>query len=345
MTAAWSKRGRRLALAGVGLAAAAAAIGLWGLERGWMELPLEELEARYRLPESRFVDIDGVRVHYADTGSGAPLVLLHASYLSLRSWDAIAAILDREFRVIRLDLSGAGLTGYDPELRYGIERNIEFVSGLLDHLGIGSAALVGTSSGGIVAFRFAAGHPERVSRLVLINSAGMPRTAATNPLRPPARGLPGWIEARWRSRRFWARSLAENFVPPHLPADELVEMTYDMNRRRGWREIAAVYLASFRTGDPQEVLGRVRAPTLVQWGLDNRTLMHLEADVFAHWLTSTSAVVRKYPGLGHYAYIEDPATLARDIVNFLSGAMEVQSAVAPSQLPDATEHPPVLARQ
>lgn len=322
MRAVRARPGRRLALAAVGLVALGAGLGLWALDRGWMDLPLDELVARYRLPASRFVDVDGVQVHYVDAGSGPPVILLHASYQQLRSWDGLSALLESGFRVIRLDLSGAGLTGYDPRNRYGIERNMELVLGLMDHLGIPSAALVGTSSGGIVAFRLAADHPDRVSRLVLINSAGLPRTAATNPLRPPPRGLPGWIEARWRSRSFWAGSLRENFVPPHAPSDDLVTMTYDMNRRQGWRDIAAVYLAGFRTGDPQEVLGRVRAPTLVLWGLENRTLMHLEADVFAHWLASTTAIVRKYPGVGHYAYMEDPAPLARDIAAFLSGALD-----------------------
>lgn len=312
----------RFALAAVVLGVLAAGTLVWALERGWFELPLTELEARYRLPESRFMSVDGVRVHYVDTGSGPPVVLLHASYLSLRSWDPLAAILDDQYRVIRLDLSGAGLTGYDPSNRYGIERNLELLAGLLDGLGIPSVALVGTSSGGITAFRFAAEHPQRVSRLVLINSAGLPRTAATNPLRPRSAGLSAWLEARWRSRGFWAESLGENFVPPYRPSAQLIGMTYDMNRRAGWREITALYLAAFRTGDPQSVLARIRAPTLVLWGEDNRTLMHLEADVFARWLCSTHAIVRKYPGLGHYAYLEEPATLGHDIAAFLSGALE-----------------------
>ena len=63
------------------------------------------------------------------------------------------------------------------------------MQGLLAHLKLTNVSLVGTSSGGIVAFRYAALNPEQVARLVLINSAGMPRTAATNPLRPRSTGL------------------------------------------------------------------------------------------------------------------------------------------------------------
>lgn len=312
---------RILALLGLMLLLATV-VGSWALDRGWLELPMTELASRYQLPDSQFIDVDGVRVHYVDRGSGPPVVLLHASFLSLRSWDALSARLEGRFRVIRLDLSGAGLTGDDPTGRYGIERNIELVRGLLAHLKLSSVAVVGTSSGGIAAFRYAASYPDQVSRLVLINSAGMPRTAATNPLRRPASRLVGWVQERYRSRRFWAESLAGNFVPPHQPSAELIDMTYDMNRRAGSREINALYLANFSTGDPQQVLGTVRAPTLVLWGLENRTVMHLEADVFAHWLRAAPLEVRKYLGLGHYAYIEEPAVLARDVADFLSGNLD-----------------------
>ena len=305
----------------------ATVVGSWALDRGWLELPLPELVNRYQLPDSRFVDVDGVRVHYVDRGSGPPVVLLHASFLSLRSWDQLSAKLEGRFRVIRLDLSGAGLTGDDPSRRYGIERNIELVHGLLARLQLDSVALVGTSSGGITAFRYAARYPEQVARLVLINSAGMPRTAATNPLRAPSSRLAGWVQARYRSRGFWAESLAGNFVSPHQPSNELIDMTYDMNRRANSREINRLFLANFSTGDPQQVLATIRAPTLVLWGLENRTVMHLEADVFAYWLSSAPVALRKYPGLGHYAYIEEPAVVARDVADFLSGHLDSELRV------------------
>lgn len=317
-------------LAGL-LVLAMAAVGLfaWAISHGWLELPMNELEARYRLPQSQFLDVDGVRVHYIASGTGPPVVLLHASWLSLRSWDALADILDDRFQVIRLDLSGAGLTGDDPDGRYGIERNMELMEGVLAHLGLERFAVVGTSSGGVTAFRYAAAHPERIERLVLISSAGLPRTPASNPNKPLPGGILGWFQTRWRPCSFWERSLGSNFVPPHRPSPELVQMTCDMNRRSGWRDIGMRYLAAFRTGDPQAVLAQVRAPTLVLWGLDNRTLTHLEAEVFAYWLTGTTAMIRKYPGLGHYAYIEEPAVVARDLLAFLSGdRAEIADAAA-----------------
>lgn len=325
---------RRLLRAAAGLVlVAVAAVGTfaWAISHGWFELPMSEIEARYRLPQSQFLDVDGVRVHFIASGSGPPLVLLHASWLSLRSWDALAEILDDRYRVIRLDLSGAGLTGDDPSRRYGIERNMELMEGVLAYLGVDRFSLVGTSSGGIAAFRYAAAHPGRIEHLVLINSAGLPRTPASNPNKPPPTGILGWFQSRWRPCSYWERSLGANFVLPHRPSPELVQMTCDMNRRNGWREIGMLYLKAFSTGDPQAVLARIRAPTLVLWGMDNRTLTHLEAEVFAYWLSGTTVTLRKYPGLGHYAYIEEPAMVARDLLAFLSAAEGVSAAAADQQ--------------
>ena len=52
--------------------------------------------------------------------------------------------------------------------------------------------------------------------------------------------------------------------------------------------------------------------------------MHLEADVFARWLSNAPALVKKYPGVGHYAYIEEPEAVSRDIADFLTGRLDAE---------------------
>lgn len=283
------------------------------------EIDRATLEARYADSDSRFVEIDGVRLHYKDQGSGPVVVLVHASFLSLDAWTPVVKELAQTHRVIRFDMLTNGLTGDDPAQRYSIERNLEMLTGLLRHLGIDRHAIVGTSSGGIVAFRHAAAHPDTVDRLILINSAGMPRTAATNPNRPRGSALRRWIEARYKSRDYWQDNLSAQFTAGTMPDPAFVTRTYDMNRRAGLREAGAIYLRNFRTGDPQAELAKVRAPTLIAWGIGNLTVSHLEADVMVHWLTGAPSLLIKYPQLGHYAYLEDPSRIARDMTDFLLG--------------------------
>lgn len=304
-------------------AIAAAAVYLALLETGAFEMPRDRLEATYTVPASRFRDVDGVRIHYHDEGprEAPALVMLHASYMSLRTFDALVPLLTDEFRVVRFDFPHAGLSGPDPQMRLSMEHYMVLVDLLTRELGIDRFALFGTSSGGPVAFRYAAEYPERIKRLVLVNSAGMPRTRVTNPNRPRGNPLQRWMFQRHIGKRFWRDSVGNNF-PSMPPPPWLLEMMYDMNRREGHREEGAAFFRNFSTGDPQAVLERLTMPTLIGWGVENATVMHLEADVMSLWMTRAPSRVIKYPGLGHYLYIEQPQLLAEDLIAFLTGQMD-----------------------
>jgi len=288
------------------------------------KLSMDELESMYATPSSRFMDLGGVRTHYMDEGSGPVIVIAHASFMNLRSWDAVVEALAKKYRVIRLDFLISGLTGPEPNDRYTFDRNLELLDELTEKLGVQKFALVGTSSGGIVAFNYASRYPEKVSRLILINSAGLPRNALTDPNRVRGNWLTRWWAKQYQSHGTVRDTLDINFIEPHEPPEWLVNMTFDMNRRQGLEREAALLFSNFRTGDPKQVLAKVQAPTLIAWGYDNQTVFHLEADVFASWLSNAPTVVKKHPGLGHYPYIEDPQTIVDDIDGFLSGRMDEQ---------------------
>ena len=82
-----------------------------------------------------------------------------------------------------------------------------------------------------------------------------------------------------------------NFIEPNEPPEWLVDMTYDMRRGEGRRREGALLFAGFRTGDPEAVLSKVTASTLILWGMENRTVNHLQADVFRGWLTGVPTLV------------------------------------------------------
>jgi pimeloyl-ACP methyl ester carboxylesterase len=321
-------------------AAAALSVLLWV---GWpwlnpeqQQLSLAALESRYATPDSQFTELDGVRLHYMDQGSGPAVVLLHASFMNLRSWDSLAESLTANFRVIRLDFLASGLTGPEPNDKYSFDRNLELVEQLTQQLGVSEFALVGTSSGGIVAFNFAARYPERVTRLVLVNSAGMPRNAATNPNRARGNPVMAWLKKRHKTRGMVRDELDGNFIEPHEPPSWLVDMNYDMGRREGLKREGGLIMANFKTGDPEVILSQVKAPTLIIWGLENQTVFHLEADVFRNWLTAAPTLVKKYADVGHYLYLESPAKFESDIIDFLDGRLDKKISIwqrAPYKFP------------
>ncbi|MCC6172606.1 MAG: alpha/beta hydrolase [Gammaproteobacteria bacterium] len=230
-----------------------------------------------------------------------------------------AALIAKGWRVIRMDYLNAGLTGFDGKGVNDMERNVMILAELPAKLGVGRFDLVGTSSGGQIAFMFAGRHPERVGRFVLINSGGMPRTAQSNPNRPRGSWLARYVNARYRSLGQWQKDLGGNMPSLRPLPPQLVELVYDMNRREGGRAAAAAYLRNFKTGDTAAYLAAVQAPTMILQGMANPTLVHTEAEVQSYWMTAAPTLIRKYPKLGHYPYMESPAEVEADVIAFLSG--------------------------
>ena len=124
--------------------------------------------------DSRFIDCNGFRVHYKMFGSGKPpfIVLLHGSFLSIRSWQEVMKPLAEGATVVAFDRPAFGLTSRpvpskNNEARYGPEAQSDLVVNLMNKLGIDRAVLVGNSTGGTLAILTALRHPGRVQGLVL----------------------------------------------------------------------------------------------------------------------------------------------------------------------------------
>jgi pimeloyl-ACP methyl ester carboxylesterase len=132
-------------------------------------------EVRASVPNSdysHFADIDGIRIHYQEKGTGPPLVLIHG-YTSLTyTWREVFEPLSKSFRVIAVDLKGFGFSS-KPDGDYSRRAQAVLVAHLLDHLHIEKAWLCGNSMGGEVALNVALANPQHVAGLILIDSAGV----------------------------------------------------------------------------------------------------------------------------------------------------------------------------
>ena len=125
---------RRFIVRGLGVIAAIGIIALGIALWVYRDIPAAELEARYASPASRFITIDGARIHYRDEGSGPPVVLIHANFSNLIDWDPWVDALRDRYRVIRFDMTSHGLTGPDPTGDYSQERTLALTERLIDAL-------------------------------------------------------------------------------------------------------------------------------------------------------------------------------------------------------------------
>jgi len=230
------------------------------------DVPVSELLPRYGVGASRFVELEGMRVHYRDEGSGPPLLLIHGTSSSLHTWDAWTESLASHRRVVRLDLPGFGLTGPAPDHDYRAARFARMAVALLDHLQIPQADVAGNSLGGRVAVELALANPERARRLVLVDAAGLSgqtpppifRLAQT----PVLNQLLTVISPRFLVRR----NVEQVYGDPSRTTDALVDRYHAMLLRAGNRRALVDRFTGPRDPDLDDRLDEIHAPTLLLWG-------------------------------------------------------------------------------
>jgi pimeloyl-ACP methyl ester carboxylesterase len=290
------------------------AVALWV----YRDILAAELEARYAGPASRFIIIDGVRMHYRDEGSGPVLVLLHANFSNLIDWDPWVDALKDRYRIVRFDMTSHGLTGPDPTGDYTLQRTLALAEKFIDALGLERITIGGTSMGGTVAIHYTAAHPDRVERLILLS--------------------PGSLEGRERKRRgdvprvgyvlkyILPRALPEfmlrsGFGNPDKLTPDLVDRWYDMWMREGQREAQLDRLSQYQAGDIEGLIRSIRVPVLLLWGEANTTAVFSQSVEFRELLADApSLTFVSYPGVGHMAVEEAGAETGRDVRAWLDAA-------------------------
>ena len=127
-------------------------------------------------PDSQFIEINGIKVHYKISGVGSPvIILLHGFGASVCSWHEVIEPLRELGQVIAYDRPAFGLTerpiSWQGQNPYSLEGQVEMLDGLLDGMEIEEAVLVGNSAGGRVAAAYTLEHPQRVRALVMVDAA------------------------------------------------------------------------------------------------------------------------------------------------------------------------------
>ena len=294
---------------------------------GFGALPLERLKARYGNAGngSRYIELDGFNLHYRDEGSRDKpvLVLIHGVVASLHTWDDWLPAFAADYRVIRFDVPGFGLTGPARDGVYSAERMIKVFGLLLDYLGVSKASIAGNSLGGYIAWNFALAQPQRVEKLVLIDPAGYPMRKV--PWMIAAAALPGATVAMplWMPRALIAQGIKEVYGEPARIKSGVVDRYNDLSRRPGNRrammEIFRVLLKVNKQElhtTPQRV-AQLQVPTLLLWGERDRWISPQHVPLWQRDLPGIQ--VKTYPGVGHIPMEEIPQQSAADALRFLQG--------------------------
>ena len=262
--------------------------------------------------------VNGIRLYYESTGSGAPLVLVHGFGCGARSWDPQVRAFSRSRRVIAYDVRGHGVTEAPEDAAlYSQDISVQDLHDLLVHLKIRRAAVGGLSMGGNIALNFALAHPEMVSRLIVADTgAGSERSGDW------AAGSRAYAEAceshgmEAFADLASASPLFSRYCATSPTAERFIRSCLMTHRARGIAHTAREVLIKRPTIYALEPrLRQLRVPTLLIVGEHDEPCLKTHRFMADCIPGSTHVTLR---GVGHLTNLEAPAAFNAAVKRFLA---------------------------
>lgn len=300
-------------------------IGWWGGYQS--DIAVEQLINKYAPTPSKFMNVDGLQVHYRDEGKpkndSIPLVLIHGTGASLHTWDGWVETLKNDYRLIRLDLPAYGLTGPNPTNEYELAYYARFLHQFLQQIHVKKCYLAGNSLGGAIAWRFALMYPDNTHKLILIDAGGYSMSGKAKSTSVPiafriARMPLLKNMVKYITPRFLAESSLKNvYYDDTKITPELIDRYWELTLRQGNREafLARMNAPNALQDDSWKQIKTISIPTLILWGQHDGLITLEIAKQFAADLPNDTLIV--YPNAGHVPMEEIPQQTAQDTKRFL----------------------------
>ena len=261
------------------------------------------------------VPTSGVRLHYSEVGTGAPLVWLHGSGAGASGMSNFGGNLPAftDFRNVVFDFPRFGKSDKPefpgPPVEYCADRIVE----ALQELGVGRANLVGNSFGAAVALLVAAKHPESVERLVLMGAGGSGGVQTQAQVSEGMRLVRAYFDTASPTREQLRELLTMMVFDPSLVTEELLDERYAASLA------AHPELPPMKPSDLSSLLVDIVAPTLMLWGRDDRVIPVDRSLRLVQGIRDSMLVV--IPRCGHWVQVEQRELFNRFVREFLEGVL------------------------
>lgn len=270
------------------------------------------------IADSKFININGLRLHYLDFGNrGKPaLICIHGLSGNAHNFDALAHHLENDYHVISIDVRGRGDSQWGPADDYNHAVYTSDLAGLIDQLQFRTVTLIGTSMGGAIAMLYAGGYPERIQRMVLndigpeVDLNGIRRITSYMSTAPAEFGSLTQVAEYYRQNYPLLRQMPEQALLDYVKW----AVTPSEHGTLRWKLDPAIRNVP-RSGSGARPLdmwvpyARIAAPVLVIRGADSDILSRATASRMCAVLPQLSRVV-EVPGVGHAPSLLEPEALA-----------------------------------
>jgi pimeloyl-ACP methyl ester carboxylesterase len=270
--------------------------------------------------------VNGVGLRVYEHGAGDPLLLIHGQFGDYLDWEPLLEPLAARHRVIALDLPGFG-DSEKPDRDYSAELFVRSLQGVLAELGVLRVTPVGISFGGQLALYFALAHPEKVSRLVLINSGGFhPWSDAEKQMartRASAESIAGWTPEIISPLFGTIFALPSEFRDRYLAKQAAkISRTDYLDYARAVSRAVELAVNTFLL----ERVSEITCPVLLLWGEKDTIIPVAQAqralEKFPHAQLTTLAHA------GHMLPMDAPEHCVRAIEEFLEAHPEFERGAA-----------------
>ncbi len=271
------------------------------------------------LPEDKYVQANGMRLHYLDWGNHAKpeMLLLHGGAQSAHSWDFFALAMRDHFHIVALDQRGHGDSDWSEAGDYDTPFHVADVHAFTDAIGFDTFNLIGLSMGGRNAYSFAANHPGKVHRLIVVDVGPDVQAEGRRHIREFLEGTETFESFDWlvqRVRRFNPRrpeAQIRGSLINNLKQMEDGRWTWKHDRRRGIRRD--------RGGEMNDVawqdIAKVKAPTLIVRGAESNILSAQTATKMSNTIQDSRLV--EVPQAGHLVQGDNPLGFETVVREFL----------------------------
>lgn len=278
-----------------------------------------DAKARYSLPESHFLKWRDGDVHYVDEGSGFPILMIHGLAGSHRNFGKISARLNNDYRCIRVDLPGFGLSDL-PEVQDKDYRKMytEFFNFFLDTMHLDSFYLMGNSMGGWMAWELAVRNPEKVKKLVLLSSAGYDMEKVARKL---SKGMSASSEL--------AEKLMSRGIPYSITKQNVEKCFAEVSRiNKDEVDVASAFtnregnfytvleLLRHRKDADTTLIKTIQCPTLIVYGKHDNIIPYEHAYRFHRDIPRNKLII--YEDCGHIPMVEKAEQFEKDFRDFVN---------------------------
>lgn len=272
-------------------------------------------------PPDLYISVKGIDTRYWQMGSGSTIILLHGGNGSIEFWLYNIGTLAQHHQVYAFDMVGSGKSDF-PDGSYSLGEQAKFLHGFMAALNIDTATLIGNSMGGGVALEFTRAYPDRVDKLVLVDSMGFGKEIS---LGIRLITLPAIVNLLRPGRWMIPAMLKSNFYNSKQLPPEWIEFRYPIFALPGRNRVilrlgqSNFNLAGVRAQVYQPILdslAKITQKTLIIWGDCDRIIPVKHAYVAAAGLPNSQLHI--FPNCGHHPYLEYPEKFDRLVLEFLT---------------------------